>query len=367
MRKGFAVTGIILLLLTAWPFASLAGQGAEAGAGESQTPAFQQDGSVRVPAFTLPPSSYLSPEALIQQQMRAAMPESGAMEDSDISKRRAGVEESLAPVVALMKSTYPVKVQEAVIGKVPTRIVTPANGVYDKDRVLINVHGSGFSVCAEACAMLESVPIAHLGGFKVVAVDYRMAPEARHPAAVEDVVAVYRELLKSYDPGHIGIYGCSAGGAITAQAAGWTQANGLPQVAALGILGAGAVPFSAGDSAYLSAYIEGGFPAPTSTGSSFREITSGYFEGVDQAAPDVWPALHPRVIKHFPPTLLITGTRAMDLSPAIVTNSALLKAGVDSTLVVAEGLGHCYMYAPQLPESQDAYDLIVGFFRAHLK
>ena len=48
-----------------------------------------------------------------------------------------------------------------------------------------------------ACALLESVPIASLGGYKVITVNYRMAPEATHPAAVEDVATVYRELLKS--------------------------------------------------------------------------------------------------------------------------------------------------------------------------
>lgn len=48
------------------------------------------------------------------------------------------------------------------------------------------------------------------------------------------------------------------------------------------------------------------------------------------------------------------------------TNSQLIKAGRSSTLIVGEGMGHCYFYSPQLPESKDAYDAIVGFFREHL-
>jgi acetyl esterase/lipase len=68
----------------------------------------------------------------------------------------------------------------------------------------------------------------------------------------------------------------------------------------------------------------------------------------------------------FPPSLIITGTRAMDLSPAIYTNSQLIKAGVDSTLIVGEAMGHCYMYQPDLPESRDAFDAIVAHFRKRL-
>jgi len=57
----------------------------------------------------------------------------------------------------------------------------------------------------------------------------------------------------------------------------------------------------------------------------------------------------------------------MDMSPAIVTNSALIKAGVPSTLIVGEGMGHCYIYQSDLPESRDAHRAIVDFFRARLQ
>jgi acetyl esterase/lipase len=56
----------------------------------------------------------------------------------------------------------------------------------------------------------------------------------------------------------------------------------------------------------------------------------------------------------------------MDLSPAVYTHEQLLKAGVDSQLIVGEGLGHCYIMNPDLPESRDAYMLIARFFNAKL-
>ncbi len=83
--------------------------------------------------------------------------------------------------------------------------------------------------------------------------------------------------------------------------------------------------------------------------------------------PIISPALHQKVIAKFPAALIITGTRVIDLSPAVFTNSQLLKVGVASTLVVGEGMGHCYIYSSQLPETRDAYDVIVSFFQDNLR
>jgi epsilon-lactone hydrolase len=331
-------------------------------------PAFEPDGTVRVPAFELPPSSLISNEALEAQKMRARRPGGAPPASADIGEARKGLEAMLAPQVAGMRKLFSVDVVDQTIAGVPTRIVTPKDKPYDSKRVLMNLHGGGFTLCADACAMLESVPIASVGGYKVVTVNYRMAPEASHPAAVEDAATVYRELLKTYKPKNIGIYGCSAGGALTAQTAAWLPAHGLPQAGAVGIFGAGGVRFLTGDSSWIAAYIDGSFPAPArSGGAAPPDITRGYFGKADMSDPIISPAQHPDVIAKFPPTLIITGTRAMDMSPAIYTNSQLLKAGVHSTLIVGEGMGHCYIYQSNLPEAQDAYKVIVNFFRENLK
>jgi epsilon-lactone hydrolase len=54
------------------------------------------------------------------------------------------------------------------------------------------------------------------------------------------------------------------------------------------------------------------------------------------------------------------------MSPAIAFHRALTQAGVDASLHVFDGLGHCFYYNAWLPESQDAYTTIIGFFRRHL-
>ena len=335
--------------------------------GLGKRPEFDPDGTVHVPAFELPVSEFMSPEARQLMQRRSQMPKTLPTAEPDIAKSRKALDAMLAPKVEGMLKMHPVAVAEETIGNVPVRVVTPKNNSFDPERVLINLHGGAFNTCWDSCSMLESAPIAALGGYKVISVNYRMAPESSHPAGVEDVATVYRELLKHYKSEHIGIYGCSAGGSLTAQAAAWLPAHDLPQAGAVGIFGAGGVRFESGDSAYIAAYIDGSFPAPAKAGEPKLDMTRGYFAGVDMTDPIVSPAGHPEVLKTFPPTLIITGTRAMDMSPAIVTNSALIKAGKDSTLIVGEGMGHCFIYSPQLPEAQDAYAAIINFFNNNLE
>ncbi len=330
-------------------------------------PVFDDAGTVHVPAFELPPSPFSSAEAQRFMTFRAHIKPPSLSAKDDIVTNRHAIDALMGSQIGAMQALYPVDIVEDSVAGVPVRIVTPHGKSYDPDRVLINLHGGGFSTCWGSCSLLESIPIAGLGGYKVISVNYRMGPEATHPAAVEDAAAVYRDLLKRYSPHHIGVYGCSAGGSLTAQLAAWLPTHGLPQMGAAGIFGAGGVRFQSGDSAWIAAYIDGSFPPPAKPGETPIDMSHGYFAHADMADSIISPALHPDVIAKFPPTLLITGTRSMDMSPAIVTNSALIKARVPATLIVGEGMGHCYMYMPGLPEARDAHQAIVDFFRKNLQ
>lgn len=326
-------------------------------------PSFAPDGVVHVPAFDLPPSEFLSPEALAFQKLRSGTRKTPVLFGSDMTLVRAALEHYMAAGVAASEKRYPVDIEEQMIAGVRTRVVVPKGGPTDDSRVLVDLHGGGFMECANACALLESVPVAAVGRFKVITVDYRQGPEHVFPAASEDAAAVYQELLKTYRPENIGIYGCSAGGLLTSEVEAWLQDKGLPSPGALGIFGAGAVPFGTGDSAYIAAYIDGSFPAPR---PGAPPLPLAYFKGADPNSPLVLPGTHLDVLSKFPPTLIITGTRAMDMSPAIFTHSQLLKAGARSNLLVGEGMGHCYIYNSEFPEARDAYNVIVKFFDENL-
>ncbi len=365
MRRFFALVSVALFALLAFVAGYLVSRMTNPDLPYA-APKYALDGSVAVPEFRLPPSSYMSEESANMLKLRAAMPMPDLDPDQDINETRTALDKLMSSTVSAMRERYPVTIEESAIAGVPVRIFSPADAEPDPGRVLINLHGGAFSVCWDACSILESAPVSALGNFKVVSVNYRMAPEAKHPAGAEDVLAVYRELSREYDSKQIGIYGCSAGGVLTAQAAAMLTTQGMEMPGAIGIFGAGAVPFGSGDSGYVAAYIDGSFPPPPREGEERADITRGYFAGVDLQGPLVSPGMHPDLMANFPPTLITTGTRATDLSPAVYTNSQLIKAGVESTLIVAEGMGHCYQYFPAFPEARDAHATTVDFFKSHL-
>lgn len=308
-----------------------------------------------------PQSAYVSGEAVtaaasIRENLAPHMLD---LMTGDITQRRAILDQYFfAPKIALARKLYPVTETVLEIDGVYTEIFEPADGVeeHKQDRILINLHGGGFSMGARTEGRLESIPVAHLSGIKVISVDYRQGPEHRFPAASEDVVTVYRHLLKTYQPQKIAIFGCSAGGLLTAQALAWMQAENLPMPGAAGIFCAGAGNFGQGDSVAIADL----FNSSLSTG----EIA--YFEGADWASELVAPLGHDTVMKNFPPTLLISSTRDFSMSSTLVTHQRLVELGVETDLHVYEGLNHYFFADTELTESRHAFEVMARFFNQHL-
>jgi epsilon-lactone hydrolase len=322
------------------------------------------DGTVHMPAQVVPVSSYLSTEGkayLAEHLVQVQRPEMLVQE--------SGVPPLLAGYLARQRTLFAVDKDDTKVGGVHAYVYTPKNGIAEpnRDRVLIDLHGGGFRECWPGCAELESMPIASLGRIKVVSVDYRQGPKYHHPAASEDVAAVYRELLKTYRPENVGIYGCSAGGMLTGMSVAWFQRHDLPRPGAIGILCAGAAggvgAAFGGDANFTTMPLGEGRVAPAETSS---QAPMGYFAGTDPNDPLVTPASSPEVLAKFPPTLIVTATRGFELSNAVYTHTQLVKRGVDADLHVWEGMFHGFFYNPDVPESRDCYDVIVRFFASRL-
>ncbi len=322
------------------------------------------DGTVHIPPQTVPLSSFLSPEARSYVTYRLLHPDPPP--DPEISKERARIDAHLAPLIDKQKARYPVDIQPTTIAGVPTLVIVPKAGVTPRNqhRVLINLHGGGFSVCAPTCGIIESIPIAGLGNIKVITVNYRQGPEFKFPAASEDVAKVYAELLKQYKPESIGIFGCSAGGMLTAESVAWFQTHHLPRPGAIGIFCASAGDFG-GDSQYTTPPLDGRMPPPLHAGDGRMHL--GYFSDANMHDPIVSPVESDEVLRQFPPTLIISGTRAFDYSSGINTANQLTKLGVDAELHLWDGLFHGFFYDPDVPESRETYDVTVKFFDKHLQ
>src|SRR5262249_18406549 len=163
-------------------------------------------------------------------------------------------------------------------------------------------------------------------------------PEFRFPAASEDVAAVYRELLKDHAPADIGIYGCSAGGILTAQAVAWFQKEKLPPPGAIGTFCGSAIALG-GDSKRL---------APALVGEGPPGESNPYLIDVSRADPLAFPGNSPKVLAGFPPTLLIAGSRDFTVSSLFRTQALLSRVGVDAELHVWDGMWHAFFMDPDL-------------------
>jgi len=350
----------VFIVAASFGVAALAGS---VTAQNSQSPAspkvvIEADGTVEAPARTVPPSALLSPEA------KAYMSEHlHDMQNPEKLKADGGVPAFMKHYLDHDHEAFALDRKDEQIAGVHVYDYSPKSGVSsrNKARVLINLHGGGFTGCWPACAELESIPLSSMMGIRVVSVDYREGPTYKFPAASEDVAKVYQELLNHYKAGNIGIYGCSAGGMLTAMSLAWFQAHGLPTPGADGIYCAGAGSFS-GDAAYI-AFPLGESRIPSAPPGQNR---LGYFSTAKMDDPLVSPANSPEVLAKFPPTLVITATRDFAMSAAISTDVLLTKAGVDSELHVWDSLFHGFFYNSEVPESKDAFNMMAKFFDKHL-
>jgi acetyl esterase/lipase len=277
-----------------------------------------------------------------------------------LADRRKGTDAYTARARVAWSRLCPNQLVEDSIAGVPVRIVTP-EGLTEanKDKVLVNLHGGGFN--SDSGSYTESIPIASYSGIKVVAVLYRLAPEHAFPAAVDDSVAVYKELLKTYRPEHIAMYGTSAGAILTAEVAAKLKQLGLPLPAALGVFSGMGDFARAGDSVALYALrgLTGHLDPPEAGAHDPYYVAST--DPQDPVLSPIYSDLH-----GLPPTLFVTSGRDLLLSGTANLHRAYLNAGVDAHLVVYDALPHAFWYDPMLPEAIEANHIMADFFVRHL-
>jgi acetyl esterase/lipase len=294
----------------------------------------------------------VSPEA--QRALANAPPPLPAT--ATLEERRRFFDNYQTTFAKVQMRKYPVTVENQVIAGVPVRTIKPGRSSQDvTDRILIDVHGGGFLF--DSGSLTENVAIAALTHTTVIAILYRLAPEHPFPAAVDDAVAVYKEILKTYSASHIGLYGTSAGAILTAEAAMRLRKAGLPLPAALGFFSGSADLSLAGDSEFYFSV-----SAEHRTLPEFEIPYVGSHDPKDSAISPFYGDL-----KGFPPTLCITSTRDVLLSDTALFHRALLRAGVDARLVVFEAMPHAFWSYLDTPESDEAFSIMANFLLAKIK
>jgi monoterpene epsilon-lactone hydrolase len=320
----------------------------------AQTPAaddltiIDSDGTAHIKRAVPVPKTISSDAYALMASGKRWIPEPGTKQAADFAEK--------------LQATYPVEISEATLAGVTSKVVIPKRAASNKKEcVLICLHGGGFT--SDSGSTLEGTTIAALTGIKVIAVEYRLAPQHPFPAAVDDAVAIYKYALQQYAPKKIGVYGTSAGAVLVAQMAVESRRLGLPLPAVLGFFSGYVDLARYGDSRFL--YGTNGFTNFSAMLPALQGLGMvPYVADHDRHDPVLSPMYAD--LKGFPPTLCMTSTRDHCLSGTVDFHRALLRAGVDARLMVFDAMPHAFWYLFDLPESKEALEAQATFLDRHL-
>ena len=230
-----------------------------------------------------------------------------------------------------------------------------------EDGVILYLHGGAYALGSVNAHREFLARLTKAVGVRIIAIDYRLAPEHPHPAAVEDAVAAYRWLLRQgIVSSQIVIAGDSAGGGLTLAALLALRDDGQP-------LPAGAVCISpwtdlalTGDSMQEKVDAE-----LVLDYDSLTKFAGWYAAGQPLTDPLISPLYAD--LTGLPPLLIQVGTDEILLDDAKRFAQKAEDAGVEVDLTVWEGMFHVFHMFPFFSETAEAVVQIAGFVKTNLK
>jgi epsilon-lactone hydrolase len=251
-------------------------------------------------------------------------------------------------------------VSEVQMGGVTVEDIRP-RGWNDNGKVLVYVHGGGYTLYSARSTFGVAVPMARATGLRIVSVSYTPAPRAHFEEIQQQIVSVFDALIEAgYAMRDIAIYGESAGGALTASTVLnlRDQGKGMPAAA---VFWSPNTDLSSRDDTTVTLDPDD----PILTYSTLLANGSKAYAGdVALDDPRVSP-LYADLSRGFSPALIVVGTKEMLLSSSVRFYQALEAAGQSVEVDVYEGMWHAF---PQygLPESKVAVDKSAEFINDHL-
>jgi len=262
-----------------------------------------------------------------------------------------------------LREKFGVKSEQMTIAGVDCYMLTPDNiPEQNRDRLLVHVHGGGYVFAPAEAATREAILMAGFGKFKVISIDYRMPPDFPYPAAMDDAMAVWKEVVKTNDPKKMAIFGTSTGGGMTLAMVLRAKTEGLPLPAAT----APGTPWSdmtkTGDTFFTNEKVDN---ILVSNDGWLGDAAKLYANGHDLRDPQLSPVYGD--FSGFPPTILTSGTRDLFLSNTVRVHRKLRQAGVVADLHVFEGQSHAqYAGDPDAPETKEHFSELTAFFDKYL-
>lgn len=250
-----------------------------------------------------------------------------------------------------------VRIEQATLGGIKAEWIVPQGAAPGK--MILYVHGGGYvsGGCADHRGFVST--FAKNLGFATLTYEYRLAPEHPYPAAIEDSVAVYRELLGTFRPQDVLVAGESAGGGLCLALLLALGKNDLPlPCAAIAI-----TPWTdltCSSEGYRTRNARSAAPMDSWT------VFSHHYAGSSDRRDPLMSPLYGN-LAGLPPLLINAGTddELYDEGEAFARRAE--EAGVEIVFRAGEGMLHCYpLLAPMFPEAVEAMEEIAAFARRHL-
>lgn len=319
------------------------------------------EGDLSVPARTIPVPQTISPEAqaFLARDFGVAPPEIPHTDKQAWRDYVARFAPMIEQVSQMRAQAFPATIAEHRLAHCTLYEITPDTLTPDNaDKAILTIHGGAFIMGGgKACANIAQT-YASLCGVRAFSVDYRMPPDHPYPAGLDDCLEAYRWLIGHFDPTRIVLEGGSAGANLVAATILRARDEGLPLPAGCSLHTAGVDLTHAGDTSHTNAVIDVVLRGPQ------PETMALYAGGHDMAHPYLSP-LHGDFTKGFPPTILVSGTRDLLLSPTVMMHRALRRAGIEADLHVFEAMPHGGL-GGQSPEDRELQGEIAAFLRRKL-
>lgn len=238
------------------------------------------------------------------------------------------------------------------IADVPVVWFASSEASFESEQVIVHLHGGSYCFGSPMTNASMTVPVAQRTGLPVVSVDYRLAPEHRCPAAVDDATAVLRALSIARDV--VAMYGESAGAGLALATATQLRDAGDSVPGRLGLLSPWVDLTISGDSYRTLLAVDPELPDPDEP----YQWAAAY-AGDDVSSPLASPLFAD--LAGLPPVLIQVGTREVLLSDSCRLDQALRDAGAPVTLDVWDGLWHVWHLFHHIPEAMQAFDELAAF------
>jgi acetyl esterase/lipase len=265
----------------------------------------------------------------------------------------------LAEDAAFEKLKTPYSMMDRVINGITTLWITPPQ-LKHKDKVMIFLHGGGWIVNSRKTQLKFQTDVASSLGMRVVSIEYPLVPEHPYPAALNDIVAAYKGIIKEYGAKNTGLFGTSAGGGLALATLLRLKADGLPFPAASAPLSPGA-DFTASGYSFRRVGLQDPILPPYGGYTAMK----AYVGKADPMDPLVSPVFGDYT--GMTPLFLLCGTAEIVASDAIRVAARARKQGCDVTLLVSDGMWHVPIdNGSGVPELQLAFDEMIKFFTRHM-